>query len=95
LLTGTIFSFSVCDEAVFSAGAAWELSELAGSTMKGMGDGKDSRSRCSDELFVLARVVCSCLPASTSALLTGTIFSFSACDETVFSAGVLLTPQAG
>ena len=25
---------------------------------KGMGDGKDSRSRCPDELFVSARVVC-------------------------------------
>ena len=52
----------------------------------GAGDGKDCRSRCPDELFVLARVVCSCLSASTSALLTGTIFSFSVCDEAVFSA---------
>jgi hypothetical protein len=26
---------------------------------KGVGDGKDSRSRCPDELFVLPRVVCS------------------------------------
>jgi hypothetical protein len=49
LLTGTIISFSVRDEAVFSAGVAWELSELIGSTCSlagsnGMGDGKDGHS---------------------------------------------------
>jgi hypothetical protein len=53
-----------------------------------VGDGKDGRSCCPNELFVLAQVVCSWLPASTSALLTETIFSFSVCDEAVFAAGV-------
>jgi hypothetical protein len=48
-----------------------------------VGVGKDSRSRCSD---VLGRVVCSDLSAFTSVLLTGTISSFSAFDEAMFSA---------
>jgi hypothetical protein len=52
-----------------------------------MGDGKDSRSRCPDELFVVAPLVCFRLPASIPALLTGTISSFSVYDEAVFSVG--------
>src|SRR6202030_3674456 len=54
----------------------------------GVGNRKDSRSRCPDELFGVAPVLCSWLPASTAALLTGTIISFSVRDEAVFSAGV-------
>ena len=52
----------------------------------GVDDGKDSRSRCPDELFVLAPLVCLRLPASIPALLTGTIFSFSVGDEAALSA---------
>jgi hypothetical protein len=52
----------------------------------GTGDGKDSRSRCPDELFAVARVVWSGLSALTSGLLTGAIFSFSVFDEAMFSA---------
>ena len=55
---------------------------------KGMGDGKDSRSRCPDELFVSARVVCSCLSTSASALI-GAMCSFSAYDEVMFSTGAV------
>jgi hypothetical protein len=54
---------------------------------KGICDGKDSRSRCRDELLVPARVVCSCLSTSTSARLIGVIGSFSTSDEAVFSNG--------
>ncbi len=42
----------------------------------GIGDGKDSRSRCPDDLFALAPLVCLRLPASIPALLTRTIFHF-------------------
>jgi hypothetical protein len=52
----------------------------------GTGDGKDSRSRCPDELFAVARVVWSGPSASASGLLTGTIFSFSVFGEAMFSA---------
>jgi hypothetical protein len=57
--------------------------------MNGMDDAKGSSSRCSDKLFGLTRAVCSGLPASASGLLTGTIFSFSVCDDAVFSAGLV------
>ncbi len=60
---------------------------------KGIGDGNDSRSRWPDELFVPARVVCSRLSTSTSALLMGAICSFSTSDEAIFSTGATSEPS--
>jgi hypothetical protein len=61
---------------------------------KGIGDGKDSRSRCPDELFVLALVVCSCLSTSTSARQTGAICSFSTSDEVMLSDKTMFSTEA-